>query len=74
MKNYKFKKSYLFELLFSVIISVTLSSLFSMYYMNHLYKLHVININTSLSINKRIDLLEQKIKDTKQATVKPVSL
>ena len=78
MKGIKLNKVYFltlfFSILLSVIISVFLSTRFSMRYMSHLYNIGLVNANSVMHINKRIDLIDKKINDRHKKEVKPVSL
>ena len=74
-KNTKFKLGFLLGMLTSIIISVLLSALFSMHYLSHLYSIASINANSVMSISKRIDFLEQRIKSNhNEKDIKPVRL
>ena len=73
-KKTKLKLGVLFAMVASIIISSLLSILFSMHYMSHLYSIASMNAKTAMTINKRIDLIEQKAKPSGKKYVKPVSL
>ena len=75
-KNVKLKIGFFLGMFISIVISVLLSVLFTMHYLSHIYALQNISARTSMHTNKRIDLLEKKVKDNqlKQEAVKPVSL
>ena len=73
-KRTKLKLGFLFAMVASIVISSLLSILFSMHYMSHLYSLSSINANSVMTINKRIDLVEQRAKQSGKRYVKPVSL
>ncbi len=77
MKNIKLnKRFYLLELAIAVTISLSIGCILGMKVFSHLYMLSGINSKSVMHINKRIDLLEKRVKDnqSKQKAVKPVSL
>ena len=73
-KKTKLKLGVLFAMVASIVISSLLSILFSMHYMSHLYSLSSINVNSVMTTNKRIDLIEKRAKQSGKKYVKPVSL
>ena len=74
MKNFKFKKVYLLELAIAITISLGIGSILGMKYFSHLYMLAGLNGKSIMHINKRIDLIDKKIKDRHKDDIKPVSL
>ena len=76
MKNFKFKKVYLLELGIAVIISLGIGSIIGMKVFYHLYNLSEIHAYSFVKTHKRIDLLENHIKEhcPKDKAVTPVSL
>ena len=75
-KKTKFKIGFFLGMLTSIIISVLISTLFSMHYLSHLYRVASMNANTIMVINKRIDMINKKIKDNRsdKDKIKPVRL
>ncbi len=76
MNNIKLKRFYLLELAIAVTISLGIGCIAGMKVFSHLYLLSGINSKSVMHINKRIDLLEKRVKDNQsnQKAVKPVSL
>ena len=76
MKNIKFKRLYLIELVISIIIAVGITGILGMKYFSHLYLLSGINSKSVMHINQRIDSLEHRIKNNceNKESLKPVKL
>ena len=75
MKKLKFFKfNIIVSIILSVVISIAISTWFSMHYMSHLYSLQSIDASSFMNVNKRIDLIDKKVKDRHKDNIKPVSL
>ena len=74
MKKLKLKRVYLIELTIAVTISLGIGCILGMKVFSHLYLISGINSKSIILINKRIDFIEQRIKQSEQKDVKPVSL
>ena len=79
MKNLKFKRVYLLELVIAVTISLGIGSILGMKVFSHLYTLSSIQARTDMHLSKRMNFLEKKIKACednyqRDKALKPVSL
>ena len=61
MKNLKFKRIYLLELVITVAISLGIGSILGMKVFSHLYAISGIQARTDMSLSKRMDTLEKQL-------------
>ena len=61
MKNLKFKKVYLLELVIAVTISLGIGTILGMKVFSHLYAISGIQARTDMSLSKRMDTLEKQL-------------
>ena len=61
MTSLKFKRVYLLELVIAVTISLGIGSILGMKVFSHLYAISDIQVNTDMSLSKRMDTLEKQL-------------
>ncbi len=63
MKNIKFKRIYLIELIIAVTISVAIVSIFSFKYLTQVHRQYIRHSKMFIETHQRIDLLEEQLKE-----------
>ena len=70
----KLKRVYLLELAIAVTISLGIGTILGMKVFSHLYAISGIQARTDMSLSKRMDILERRLKQCEDKEVKPVKI